>query len=170
MLSLKRASNYKDFSIDNAAVWRDRNERISSILDYFDSKTAGRRFPARSDIDPLELKEYLPEVALFKLVYDSVGIVDDFHVTLQGTRLDDFYGRIKNYKDFKDKNPIVLERIMQSCRHCVAVREPIVVTANALSPNKDFVKIRILYVPLSADNDRIDQVFVFNQIKFKSDV
>lgn len=169
MFSRQRSSNYRDFLIESAELWRDRNANIATVLDYFHMRTDGARLPSRADIDPLQLKEYLPEIALFKLIYAPDGMLDDIHVTLQGTRLDEFYGNIKNHKASEDENPVVMDRVMQSCRHCLTTREPTVVTANALSPNKDFAKITILYVPLSADNAHIDQMFVFNQVRFKGD-
>ncbi|WP_262693156.1 PAS domain-containing protein [Kordiimonas aquimaris] len=157
-----------EFSIELARERCVENKRFAEVLAYFDKKTDGLRLPRRADLNPSDLKPYLPEVSLFDLIYNAHNEVEDVYLRLLGTRLDDFYGAHTNKKISESLHPYVFKRILQSSRYCVDVREPIVVTADALSPNKDFVTVTILYVPFSTDGQLIDQVFVYNQVSLKS--
>jgi hypothetical protein len=44
---------------------------VRAVVAYWRGKAAGRRMPGRSDIDPAELKSYLPRISLIDVVPDE---------------------------------------------------------------------------------------------------
>lgn len=154
----------EDFSIVDAEEVRQHNDAVDTILKYFEQKTGDARLPRRDDLQPMELKQYLPQVGLFEPIYDDDGQLVDADIPLLGSRLDDFYGHMtgKRVKDFPQAQ--VAMRIIQACRQCVSLKRPIIVKAQSLSDEKNFLAITVLYIPMSNDGETIDRIFLHNQI------
>lgn len=53
------------------ALIAESHPDIRVMVDYWKSKKAGRRMPKRSDIDPAELKAFLPRISLVDVVPDE---------------------------------------------------------------------------------------------------
>ncbi|HVZ02253.1 MAG TPA: PAS domain-containing protein [Dongiaceae bacterium] len=60
-----------------------RNPRLARLFDYWAEKRAGRRMPARADIDPLEMREWLGNL----LLAEFFGSVEHYKVRIDGTNL-----------------------------------------------------------------------------------
>ena len=54
---------------------------LQAALSYWRSKLRGRRMPSRSDLDPLEMRPWLPQTILVEPVDDGA----DFRIRLAGT-------------------------------------------------------------------------------------
>lgn len=155
------------FGIEDAAAVRRHDPAIDVILSYFDEKTEGNRMPRRSDLNPMELKEQLPEIGMFEPIYDADGKMVDAQIILLGSRIDDFYGHMTGKRVTEFPHAQVAVRIIQACRQCIEHKAPVVVKAESLSDSKDFVAITVLYVPMSGDGLHVDRIFLYNQIKSK---
>jgi hypothetical protein len=70
---------------DNAALFAGLPPDIEAMFQYWRSKRAGRKMPARADLDPAEIKTLLPNMILVDVVYDDAG-QPDFIYRLLGTR------------------------------------------------------------------------------------
>ena len=68
---------------------RPVSDLIEQALDYWDSKRAGRRMPARRDIEPTEIVGLLPYVVLIDVERDPL----DFRYRLVGTGVAARFGR-----------------------------------------------------------------------------
>ena len=159
--------NIEGFRIEDAEDVRTRSEAIDYLLSYFENKTGGTRLAKREDLNPLELKDYLPQIGLFEPILNAKGQVSDIYISLLGSRLDEFYGRMtgKNVSDFKQAQ--IAMRIIQACRQCVERKTPLVVSADALSDEKNFLSIMVLYIPMSSDGETVDRIFLHNRISSK---
>jgi len=49
----------------------DCHQRVRAIYRYWDSKRNGRLMPRRSDLDPLEIPRFLPDICLVDVVPDA---------------------------------------------------------------------------------------------------
>ena len=58
---------------ENEAVFDGLPADLRAMFDYWRSKRAGRKMPARSDLEPSELKALLPSMILVDVVYDTAG-------------------------------------------------------------------------------------------------
>lgn len=159
--------NVEGFKIEDAEDVRRNSETIEFLLQYFEEKTGGVRLAKREDLNPLELKDYLPQIGLFEPILNAQGQVSDIYISLLGSRLDDFYGRMTGKKVSEFKHAQIAMRIIQACRQCVELRKPIVVSADALSEEKNFLSIMVLYVPMSSDGETIDRIFLHNRVTSK---
>lgn len=158
---------FTDFSIEDAEEWRLHDPVVDRDLKYFEGCTGGTRMPRRADVKPGDLKSALPEIAMVEPIYDAAGVVVDVKGLLEGTRLDSLYGPMTGILISEYSNKVVGDRIIQACKYCVEVAKPIVVIADALSEQKDFLAITVLYVPMSEDGALIDRIFIHNQVKSK---
>ena len=155
------------FEIEDAEQWRLHDPVVDMDLRYFEALTNGTRMPRRTDLNPEDIKPILPEVALLEPIYDAAGSFVDAKGLLEGTKLDSFYGSITGTLISQYPIPLVSDRILQACRYCIEIAKPIVVSADALSDQKNHLTITVLYVPMSSDGVLIDRIFLHNQVKSK---
>lgn len=90
--------NIEGFRIEDAEDVRQHSDSIDHLLQYFEEKTGGTRLAKREDLNPLELKDYLPQIGLFEPILNAEGQVSDIYISLLGSRLDEFYGRMTGKK------------------------------------------------------------------------
>ncbi len=155
------------FRIEDAEDVRKHDELIDNTLKYFEAKTQACRMASRSDLNPMDFKDILPEIGLFEPVFNSDGRMVDAEIILLGSRLDEFYGARTGTRVNSFPHAQVAVRILQACRQVVELRRPLVVKAEALSDTKNFLKITVLYIPMSSDGETVDRIFLHNQIKSK---
>ena len=60
-----------------------RNPRLGRLYDYWNLKRRDRAMPARADIDPLEMREWLGNLVLVEFF----GSVEQYRVRVDGTNL-----------------------------------------------------------------------------------
>src|SRR3546814_11766181 len=68
---------------------RGCRNQLLNLYDYWDGKRRGRAFPARADIDPLELGQMLPNLFLFDVLEDA----PHFRYRLSGGTVDEIHGQ-----------------------------------------------------------------------------
>ena len=82
-------------------MFRDclRHPQLVRLYDYWDQKRAGRRWPTRGDVDPLEMRFALGNIDLVEITYDPMAfffrisgsnIDRDEGFNMQGKTLDDY--------------------------------------------------------------------------------
>src|SRR3546814_21056572 len=68
---------------------RGCRNQLLNLYDYWDGKRRGRAFPARADIDPLELGQMLPNLFLVDVLEDA----PHFRYRLSGGHVDELPGQ-----------------------------------------------------------------------------
>ena len=157
----------KGFSLCVAEELESPIPKLATMLGYFEQKTQGERLPCRADIVPAEITQALPEVAILSLGYDEGALVD-IVVQLMGTTLTDYYGEHtgRSISAFGDTG--IADRIFAACTYCLAQRQAVVSSAEALSEERPYMRVRALMVPLSEDGTHIDRIFAYVLLRRKS--
>ncbi len=158
---------FEGFRLEDAEQWRLHDPVVDKDLRYFEAQTGGTRMPRRGDLSPEDLTSILPEVALLEPIYDAAGSFVDAKGLLEGTKLDNFYGSLTGKLISEYRIRVVSDRILQACRRCIEIAKPIVVSADALSEQKNHLAITVLYVPMSDNGVLVDRIFLHNQVKSK---
>ena len=143
---------------------RTDDARVDGILGYFENKTQGRGMPKRSDINPTEIVEYLPEIIIMTLQYDDNSTLQDMAFDLVGTKMVSFYGELTNTLLSEHPSKHIREQSLKSAQACVTSREPLIVTSETLSDKEYQLGVTVLYVPLSENGDVIDRLFTYIQV------
>lgn len=154
----------EEFTLLPAEELREEDEGVERLLDYIDKKTGGTRLPKRADINPVDLKDLLPEICFFTPVYDDGGCVSDVIVTLQGTKAANFYGEHTGKSVLLHPSPEVGRRILTSVVATVQERRPNLALATSLSQQKDYLTVKALYIPMAEDGKVIDRLLVFIRV------
>ena len=84
--------------------------RLKQLLDYWQRKRAGRKFPLRADIDPLELRFILGNLVLVDVV---PGQVLRFRYRIWGSTLVEFSGVDMTGRHVDEITPAELARLAQ---------------------------------------------------------
>ncbi len=132
---------------------------VDRVLSYFEARTEGARIARRSDINPSEMKDLLPDVCILELEKDAAGALEDIVIRLMGTNVVSFYGELTGKSIFTHPSSLVAERIFKSAAFCLERHRPVIVQAFTLSEEKNHLKVSVLYVPLSENNSDIDRFF-----------
>jgi hypothetical protein len=131
--------------------------RNLQALDYWNQRRGERIMPARADLDPAGIVEILPHVILLDVQGDPL----DFRYRLIGTVIASNLNRNltgKWMRDIPHQAPPSL--IHDACRRVVEARHPISSTVPYVGPNKEFFSAEDVIMPLSADGETVDMLFV----------
>jgi hypothetical protein len=131
---------------------------VLKMLAYWESKLKGRSMPARSDIDPVELKGLLPNIML-------VDVVDDerrFVYRLVGTGEVQLRGHDPTGKSVRDgyfaATPTAAEERYQ---RILDTRAPYYEEDNFQMVDRYICEAN-LFMPLSEDGETINMIMVFS--------
>lgn len=135
--------------------------RTAAIYRYWSKKKCGQKLPRRQDIDPLEMKPWLPGIVLVdvaeprRITYRLVGTAVCQHRGFDPTGHaveDGLYGTtrseiLENYRIAIDERSIVYDYDMTPS-HSGLARE-----------------VGTLFLPLSSAGERVDQILIYQDIE-----
>jgi hypothetical protein len=130
-----------------------QSQRIQRLAAYWREKAAGAGMPARSDFDPVDVRDLLPNL----MMLDVVGDPPRFRYRLVGTRVVqytgfDFTGRCLDEMVFQGRD------FMEDCyRRLLAERRPIFGHYAWLVRSRHFGRCEFALFPLSDDGKRVDR-------------
>jgi len=135
--------------------------RTAAIYRYWSKRRCGQKLPRRQDIDPVEMKPWLPGLVLVdveaphRMTYRVVGTAVCQHRGFDPTGLaveEGLYGNVRaevleNYRIAVDEKSIVFD-------------------FDATTSHSGFGReIGSLFLPLSTDSERVDQVLIYQDIE-----
>jgi hypothetical protein len=137
-------------------------ERLRAVFAYWMLKRNCREMPSRADIEPADLKPYLPQLVLL----DVEGEPPRFRYRLVGTEVSRIRGGLNN------RNPTALyvdevthhqgtSAVLAHYRRVVEERRPSL-DAGTYTPSAErpWLRFTRLVMPLSADGARVDMLLV----------
>ena len=137
---------------------QSRNGRIRGIYKYWDSKRQGRRMPSRSDMDPVEIPEFLSNVILVDVFYEPLW----FRYRLVGTDrvkkrgFDPTGGRIWEKLPWNDSHSVTEYFREIAGKRCVQFAD-----YPFAEPRGWYVYSDRIMMPQSNDNDIANMVFIY---------
>lgn len=152
------------FTVVDAEEVRGKDETVDRILSYVEGKTGPDRFAKRSDIQPADMKDLLPDICFFVPVRGEAGELEDVHIPLMGTNVVRFYGELTGQGVLAHPNAEVSDRIMATVIQILKDRRPALAESKVLSSKKQHLAVRALYVPMSEDGQNIDRLFVYLRV------
>jgi hypothetical protein len=144
-------------------VARIGDKRLVRLYDYWRTKRAGRRCPARADIDPVEIPQLLPHLLLTELADGGTR----FRWRLVGTEVERHFGApmTGRYIDELLRGQY-LEYLVGLYRTLVAGRTP-VYSENSYTTRtggwdaySEVLRTARLMLPLAADGETVDMVLL----------
>jgi len=156
------------FTVVDAAKVRGKDEAVDRILHYVEDKTGSDRFAKRSDIQPGEMKDLLPDICFFVPVFGETGELEDVHIPLMGTNVVRFYGELTGQGVRAHPSAEVSDRIMATVTQILKDRRPTLAESKVLSSNKQHLAVRALYIPMSEDGQKIDRLLVYLRVFVRS--
>ncbi len=133
------------------------NVKLKRLFEYWEAKRGDRRFPARSDIDPVDMAFALGNVILAEVLPETPP---RFRIRLHGTTLSQRVGYDLTGK-MLDEMPVPEFRDLstRSFTKVVRTREPVHVLADRLVDGR-MQRYEAILMPLSSDGERIDMLLV----------
>jgi len=126
--------------------------QLRQLYDYWDSKRAGRRWPKRSDIDPVDMRFALGNIDLVEISYDPIV----FFFRISGSNIDRDEGFNMQGKTL-DEYPLPQHReaVRKTYMRALEKGEPDYEELERLDEGK-IVRYGRLILPLSESGDRVD--------------
>ncbi|WP_374383665.1 PAS domain-containing protein [Dongia sp.] len=131
--------------------------RLRTLYEYWHSKVHDGRLPARADIDPLEMKDWLGNLMLIEFH----GDVYNYQIRLDGTNLEHYYGTRRTGHGVESLTDEDERRLLMD--QYAAVLEgkcPAYYEADFTNSDGVFARQTKLILPLSADKEHVDMVLV----------
>ena len=131
---------------------------IRATVDYWRSKTAGRRMPRRTDIEPGDVKPFLPRITLVDVVADDRRFV----YRLVGTEEVASRGSDPTGKSVREG--FFAESAEDSIRYfdyVVQHREPLCFRGDYRAPDGATEQQDVIFLPLSEDGETVNMILLF---------
>lgn len=143
------------------AVFAALPPSIAELYAYWRAKRQGRAMPSRSDIEPAEIKAFLPLSILVDVIYDAAG-APDFVYRLVGTREVEVRGNDPTGKRVADAyHGPSAENAVGCYRIVVDNRAPFLDDEYFARDGDNFADEANLFLPLSNDGAQVNMVLVF---------
>ncbi len=125
--------------------------------DYWEGKRRGRAMPARADLDPIEMKGFLPHIVLTDVLRDSAPVLPlDFRYRLMGTAVDSHMSRrFTGLRLSELPAQRAGSQMWQNFSEVVELQQPRFHRVPYVGPQKDFLSLIDLVLPLSDDGCRV---------------
>lgn len=141
--------------------------RTAGFHRYWQSKRRGDLLPARADLDPLEMKEWLPGVVLVDVTRD-VGRQPPYRLTyrLIGTRATELREREGTGKTVEEGYfGNSLAEVLENYRLVIEERKIVYDGDRTLSQNGARLEAETLLLPLASDGVTVDMVICYQEIE-----
>lgn len=146
--------------IDESTVFK--NSLVQRLLSHWDGLCQGRTAPRRGEVDPLDLFEFLPRIAMLKVIDNG----NDFEFSLLGTGLAKVYGLVtREIVSQVDCAPETREALLDALKLCVDSKKPVHGTWYKARTVK-FVEMNfeVVFVPISEDGTKISRVLGYHEV------
>jgi hypothetical protein len=135
------------------------HETVRKLYDYWSAKRGGRAMPRRADIDPADVKRYLPMMMLVDVTADERRFV----YRLVGTgevanRGGDPTGKSVQEAFFGGS----VEEALACYEYVVRNRAPFCYRGDYAAPDGRIETDDILYLPLSENGDSVNMILVYS--------
>ncbi len=138
------------------------SSKLADFIGYLQEKKGGRDFPARADIAPREMQQWLPMISM----YDVPAQGEEFRIRLMGTTLGELLasGNLHG-QPISALPPLVYERKLQALNSVLSTRAPLrTFVERTVIPGQDFQSIEACYVPLSGNGTDINVIIALMQL------
>ncbi len=128
-------------------------------LAYWKSKLRGRSMPSRADLNPREMRSFMPNVALVELRQTADG-AQDYYIRLSGTNIEQVFGQLTGQLISEFLPPEIearWRRMFDAARDAAA---PIRITGRVAFQRKTWLQCELMIAPLGTDGKTISMFFV----------
>ena len=143
---------------DIEALIAECHPDVQTIVAYWRGKAGARRMPARSDIDPSELKPYLPRISLVDVVSDDrrfvYRLVGTEEVALRGY---DPTGKSVGEGYFGPNRELAFQHYGYVVEH----RAPFCYRGDFEVPDGAIENEDVVFLPLSEDGETVNMILLF---------
>jgi CheY-like chemotaxis protein len=136
----------------------DRNTTLRRLHRYWLGKREGRPWPARRAIDPADLKDILPNLAIIEVVGGAEQL--RFRYRLAGTALVQAYGLNLTGKFVDEITAGEYRPFMVGLLQEVATTGTAIYSASAFRLQDSGLSAERLFLPLSVEDDTVSQIVV----------
>lgn len=131
---------------------------IRAMVDYWRRKAGSRRMPRRTDIDPTEIKAFLPRITLVDVVPDARRFVYRLVGTEEvASRGSDPTGRSVAEAYFA----AAAEESLMYYEHVAELGAPCCFRGDYHAPDGALEKQDVIFLPLSEDGETVSMILVF---------
>ena len=128
-----------------------------ALMELVHNRTGGKRMLQRSDFSPKDIKDLLPNIILFEVVYDQDGTVKDGIIRLIGSALSSFYGNFTG-RSVLDHSASTGKRFLMSAHSIITSELPSLGTADEAVSEMPFYKVKTCLVPIADKAGKIIQI------------
>ncbi|WP_374384606.1 PAS domain-containing protein [Dongia sp.] len=131
---------------------------VADYYRYWDGKRRGRAMPARADLDPLEMKPWLPGIILV----DIFSYPDRMVYRLVGSQSVEMRGRnVTGLTVQEGFHGPSLDEVIENYRLVVTEQKPVYDIEGLYSANGNLKDSESLLLPLSSDGVTVDKVIIY---------
>lgn len=134
-----------------------RQPQLGAALAYWRARCRDRAMPARVDLDPVDMREFLANVLLGEVAVGPRG--PQLRIRLAGTEIEAIFGPMTGKALADALPPDMVSRWILLAETVLAARGPVRFVTRIAYQSQEFVTAEALAAPLSSDGKGIDMMF-----------
>lgn len=132
---------------------------LAELYSYWSERRGGRRAPARADIDPIDIPQLLPHIALTEVVLPPNGEEPRFRFRLAGTQIEDRFGCALTNRFLDElKEGAYLFYVQSLYRQLMAEVLPVYSESSFEAGDSNTLLAKRLMLPLSDNQQSVNMV------------
>ncbi|MBK8158351.1 MAG: PAS domain-containing protein [Rhodospirillaceae bacterium] len=149
--------------ITTTAFLDECSDTVAAFYAYWDSKRNGRLMPSRVDIDPVEMKRWLPSVTIVDVQRHPQRLV----YRLVGTRSVELRGRdVTGLTVEQGYHGTTLEDVLENYRLIIDEKKVVYDLESSMSSTELCEDGETLMLPLSSDGEVVDKVLIYVEVTY----
>lgn len=136
--------------------------RVASFYRYWDGKRNGRSMPSRANLDPIEMKEWLPGITLVDVFHNPRKLV----YRLVGAKMIELRGR--NVTGMTVEEGFIgssLADVLENYRLAIEEKTLVYDWDPLPSPDGWLREPEGLLLPLSSDGETVDKIIIYAEVE-----
>lgn len=135
---------------------------VGRLVSHWREVCGDRMAPRRDEVDPIDLFEFLPHIAMIK----PLDAGADFQFSLIGTGLVKLYGLVTRQNVSRiECGPEIREALQESLQLCMSEKAPVHdIWRNVRTLSQVDVTIEVAFVPISEDGIEVSRILGYHII------
>lgn len=143
--------------LESAFAFQSRT--VQDGYSYWRSKMAGSRFPARADVNPVDIPRLMPHVVMVDVKREPEF---DFRYRLIGTYVAEHLYNDHTGSWFSElEHQKAPSQIWQNCKTVCETGQPMHANTPYVGPHRGYMQVEDVILPLADDGKTVDTLLVF---------
>lgn len=135
---------------------------LAKLLQHWQSICGDRPMPRREDFDPVQIPRLLADICLVEVIDGG----KDYFYRVAGSHFEEMSGyKLQSMLFSEIPHTAASDSMRATCNACLKAERPVVIKSQLQEPDRDYLSITALILPLSEDGKAINMMLTMTEFE-----